>query len=345
MRFYGSVILVVCLSVLLQVPCTYAQRNYATSQTPWKSLGAEVKDPEFPVQFPNIDDHSRLRVNGLLQSAYQILHFPDVVKAITPVTIKLRWKSNLSVLASLKVEPVRNGTPVGGEIDLNPLFTLFASGDAVDWTLVPSSDYDGIKISLAGVATSADLEIYYAYYLDDPLYTVADPVCAGDPARLQISNFRSGYRYNLYTAPSGGSPIVFTSTTTLETPPINAETTFYVEADEGSKGAGISRRIPVTIRVRPRPALAAIPDQHLCAGESLNLSSLNPALETGSPGGTYEWLATDTGPALPSTTVSPAAGTVTYWVRYQADGCTDLKAVTIVTTPKPGPVVITFSQN
>ncbi|HEY0896859.1 MAG TPA: hypothetical protein VGE15_09940 [Sphingobacteriaceae bacterium] len=346
MRIHGSVLLVVCLSALLQGPYAYGQRNYATSQTSGKSLGAEIKDPEFPVRFPEIDDHSRLKVNGVHETAYQILHFPGLVSAYTPVTIRLRWKSDITLLGGLIVEPVKNGAPLSGASSQIPLLTLLSSRDEEEWTLVPSSDYDGIKITLSGgVLSSSEIEIYYAYYLDDPKFSVEDPVCAGGATQLQILNFQSGYRYNLYTAQSGGTPVEFTSTSTLKTPPVNVETTFYVEADEHSRGAGMSRRIPVTIRVRPKPVLAVIPDQHLCEGESLNLSSLNPPVQTGSTGGTYEWLTTDTGPALPSTTITPAAGTATYWVKYTADGCADLKTVTIVTAPKPNPITITLSTN
>ncbi len=347
MKTIGSLLLVVCISVLLPGFCAYGQRQYATQQTSGKTGGGEVKDPGDPVDFPDLTDPSRLKVNGLAETAYQVLKFPEGVEANTPVTIRLRWKSSVSLLGGLTVQPMMDGTPVPGGFSSGATLAVLQSGDEENVTLVPTANYNGVRISLAsGVLSSAEVEIYYAYYLADPVVNVVpNPVCQGERTQLQVLNTSPGLEYRLYTSETAAGYLIRSTNGIFITPPVNAETTFYVASAEGTSPSRVSRRIPVLVQIRPRPAIAAIPDRTVCEGEALDLDTLNPEVESGSTGGSYVWSLTFGGPPLLSNIITPFVGTSTYWVRYTANGCSDEKSVTVRTTPKPAPIIVSISTN
>ncbi len=72
----------------------------------------------------------------------------------------------------------------------------------------------------------------------------------------------------------------------------------------------VSTPVMVNVTVNENPVLAAIPAQQLCAGSTVTLADLNPALDAGSAGGTYVW--TDDA----NNTVTEATESGTYTVTY-----------------------------
>ncbi|SMC77525.1 Ig-like domain-containing protein [Pedobacter africanus] len=84
-----------------------------------------------------------------------------------------------------------------------------------------------------------------------PVLAASSAVCAGSPAVLAVSNPLPGTAYKWYTASTGGTSIfegpVFT------TPALNANTTYFVEAANGSCTSA-SRAI-AAVTVNPRPVL------------------------------------------------------------------------------------------
>lgn len=101
----------------------------------------------------------------------------------------------------------------------------------------------------------------------------------------------------------------------------------------GANGCVNSASTPVTINLQP--SLPAISPRSICLGQTVDLSSLNPADANGSTTGSYIWSATAGGAALSSTTVTPPLGNTTYYVRYTINGCFSDSNVLIVVHPKP----------
>ncbi|HEY0899779.1 MAG TPA: hypothetical protein VGD90_10620 [Sphingobacteriaceae bacterium] len=348
---YNFWILVVLVLVLWPGKYACAQRVYATKQTSFptnKEDNTEVKDPEHPISFPNRTDRSRIRVNGSFQTAYQILSFPQQIIGKTPITVRLKRKSDVSLLDIMFIEPMLGSNPQTPVYSGSTLVNLFKGSDENEITFIPDTEYDGIRIKLSTSLFSLDteVEVFYAFYLEPPqVATEPVTVCQGDPAELSVTNVQAGYTYRWYTTPTGGTPFVESSTGTCNTPPVSTPTTFYVEAVENNDTEAVSARVPVEVNVTPKPVLAAITDQYLCSGQVLNLSSLNPIDTNGSSSGTYQWSLSSGGQPLKFTTITPYAGTSTYWVRYTYNNCFDETSVRVITSPKPAPIMISISNN
>lgn len=243
--------------------------------------------------------------------------------------------------------------PMLGENQKTPAYTgptlmgLFGGTDEKEITIIPDAEYDGLQIYLSTglLSFNAEIEVYYAFFLSPPTVTTEPvTVCQGDPAELIVTNVQAGYTYRWYTTPTGGTPFVSSSTGTCITPPVSSPTKFYVEAVE-STGSGVSARVPIDVVVTPKPVLATIPDQFLCSGQMLNLSTLNPNDINGSSSGTYQWSLVAGGPPLIYTTISPSPGTSTYWVRYTHNNCMEYQSVIVKTNSAPTPITVSISNN
>jgi len=84
-----------------------------------------------------------------------------------------------------------------------------------------------------------------------------------------------------------------------------------------------------------QPSLASIPTQTICAGQAIDLNTLNPGDNNNVSNGTYVWSTTQGGTALQSTTVIPPTGNNTYWVRYSKNACYSDQSVVINVNPLP----------
>lgn len=346
-RTYLNLIVFFALTLMISSR-SYAQRVYATKQTSvpaTKTGGSEIKDQEKPVEFPRLDDHSKIEVKSTAGSAYQILSFDGIVEKNTPVRLRLRVRKGLSLLNTITIQAVNGTTAVSPGYQINNLAGLLVEDQEKEIILFPSQDYDGVQILTRALFADIEIEIFYAYYIAPPPISVNPVVvCKGDPAELSVSPIQAGYTYRWYTTPTGGSAFVSNSTGICITPPLSATTTFYVEALE-SLGGAVSARVPVEVQVKPSPALAVIPLQKLCEGESIDLTTLNPLDENGSTTGSYKWSLLQGGTALLSTTVTPFVGTATYWVRYTHNNCFDDATVSITTAAKPNPITFTLTKN
>lgn len=98
---------------------------------------------------------------------------------------------------------------------------------------------------------------------------------------------------------------------------------------------GCSNIASALVTINLQPALPPITSRSICLGQTVNLNSLNPADINGSTGGNYVWSTTAGGSVLPSTTVTPALGNTTYYVRYTINGCFSDSSVLVVVHPKP----------
>jgi len=344
---YNYCFLVVLVFILGQVRYACAQRVYAAFQTsfPATRVGStEVKDQDKPVTFPDLTDCSKIEVKDISGSAYQILSFPALVPKKTPVKLLLKVKKGLNVLNAITIQAVSGSAAVSPGYQINSLASLLTEDQAKEIILNPDQDFDGVQILARSLVADIEIETFYAFYLAPP-QVAAEPVtvCQGDPAELSVTNVQAGYTYKWYTTATGGSPFVSSTTGTCITPPVSSATKFYVEAVE-STGV-VSARVPVDVLVVPKPVLAAIPDQYLCSGQSLDLATLNPIDLNGSSSGTYQWSLIAGGPPLKFTTISPSSGTSTYWVRYTHNSCMEYQSVSVKTSSPPLPITVSISNN
>ncbi|WP_428328558.1 gliding motility-associated C-terminal domain-containing protein [Mucilaginibacter sp.] len=111
-------------------------------------------------------------------------------------------------------------------------------------------------------------------------------VCSGSIAMPAVSNTQSALTYNWYTAATGGTAI-FTGNT-YTTPALTANTTYYVDATNGSGCTSVSRTA-VNITVNPLPVVTA-QGNSTCPGTTTTLTA-----SSDDPFVTINWYASATG--------------------------------------------------
>lgn len=158
-------------------------------------------------------------------------------------------------------------------------------------------------------------------------------ICAGSTASLTASGSSGAYQW--YDSPSSVTPL--SSSTNYVTPPLNANTTYYVQAMNGTCAGP---RTAVTVTVNTIPANPTIVGASICSGNSATLTAT-------APGGTYVWWATPTGGTTPIGTgiaynTGTLTSTITYYVETTVNGCVSAgrTAVTVTVNPTPAAPVV-----
>jgi gliding motility-associated-like protein len=171
--------------------------------------------------------------------------------------------------------------------------------------------------------------------------------CSGASVALAISNPQSGFVYNWYAGPTGGSP-VFTGAN-VNTGALTSSVTYYAEAVSAT-GCISGTRTPVAINVNPIPVAPVVTAQGgsatptVCAGTSANLVATSTT-----PNVTFNWYTVATGGTPIYTgaayTTDPLTANTTYYVEAvtTAGTCTSTTRgsiqVTINTTTAAQPTV------
>jgi gliding motility-associated-like protein len=161
-------------------------------------------------------------------------------------------------------------------------------------------------------------------------------VCAGNAATLVVQNPVAGETYNWYSTASGGSAAG--SGTSFQTPILNSNATYYVEAVSGA-GCVQPTRNPATVTVNPTPATPAASGVAICPGAQATLNILTPI-----PGETYSWYAAASGgtPVATGTSYQTAALTATttyYFDAASASGCISTARGSVTVTVNPAPAI------
>jgi len=159
-------------------------------------------------------------------------------------------------------------------------------------------------------------------------------VCPGGVATLTITDAKAGITYNWYDSATKAN-LLFTGTSYV-TNAINTNTTYYIEAVNGSCPA--VSLATVQVNVVPPPAAPAIIKNPLetCANNAVTININNPQA-----GLTYNWYTTSTSGtpiATGSSYLTPAltAGTTYYAEAVNAGGCASPRTtVDIVVDPQP----------
>lgn len=157
-------------------------------------------------------------------------------------------------------------------------------------------------------------------------------ICAGTTASLTASGSSGSYQW--YDAASGGNLLAPSATYT--TVPLNSNTTYYVQAMNGSCAGP---RTAVTVTVNGIPDNPTIVGASICSGNSATLTAT-------APGGTYVWWDSPSDGASFGSGIAYNTGTLntttTYYVETTVNGCKSAgrTAVTVTVNPTPtAPVV------
>ncbi|MFT3908894.1 MAG: gliding motility-associated C-terminal domain-containing protein [Ferruginibacter sp.] len=143
-------------------------------------------------------------------------------------------------------------------------------------------------------------------------------LCTTNIATLTVQNPVAGYTYNWYAAATGGA--VLASGTSFTTPALSANTTYYVEAVNGTC---LSVRTAATVTLGGAAAPVLV-DTTICSGTTSTITIQNQ-----NAGYTYNWYNAATGGSVLATGTSlttPAlTSPATYYVEAVSDACTSVR--------------------
>ncbi|WP_126245856.1 Ig-like domain-containing protein [Chitinophaga rhizosphaerae] len=162
-------------------------------------------------------------------------------------------------------------------------------------------------------------------------------ICAGNNAVLKARPSDPSLTIRWFAAASGGTPLSLDSVFT--TPALSANTTYYVEAYNGTCGSATRTSVTVTVSTAPPAPVLEADSVGICAGANATLRVTAPAA-----GVVYRWYTTLTGgtPVFEGATFTTPAlnGTTIYYVEAirSAGGCPNAggrvsATVTVGTTP------------
>ncbi|GAA4339804.1 hypothetical protein GCM10023149_50760 [Mucilaginibacter gynuensis] len=170
-------------------------------------------------------------------------------------------------------------------------------------------------------------------------------ICAGQTATFTAQAV-TGVTFTWFTAPTGGTPI-FTGTQ-FTTAALNANASYYVEANSGSCGSASRTKVNAVVNPTPANPVVTAASSSIQAGQTATLNVTNAQANT-----TYNWY-TSANAATPihtgTTFTTPALFTnTTYYVgAANATGCTSVSRtpVTIsVTIDNNSPCVFAKEQS
>lgn len=165
-------------------------------------------------------------------------------------------------------------------------------------------------------------------------------VCAGNSATLAIQNPQAGITYTWYDAATAGN-LLF-SGTSVTTPALTNNVTYYVEAANGSCGSTTRTQTTVVVNARPATPVVSGNGAPICSGTSAVLTVTNAAA-----GLTYNWYTAQSGGTLLTTgssyTTPQLTASATYYVEVTNGTCTGTAraAVDVTVTQAPSAPVIT----
>jgi len=164
--------------------------------------------------------------------------------------------------------------------------------------------------------------------------------CTGSPATLSVANPQAGINYNWYDS-AAKTNLLFTGAS-YTTGAITANTTFYVDAENGSCASPSVASVQVNITLPPSAPVVINNNPTICSGSAITLSISNPQT-----GFSYNWYTVATGgtPAFTATTsitIDNFTTSTSYFVEaVNANGCisptrteTDITVVPLPSAPQ-----------
>lgn len=157
-------------------------------------------------------------------------------------------------------------------------------------------------------------------------------ICAGSTASLTATGSSGSYQW--YNTPSSGT--LLSSSSNFVTPALNTNTTYYVQAMNGTCAGP---RTAVNVTVNSIPSNPTIAGASICSGNGTTLTAT-------APGGTYEWWTASSGGTSLGTGIAFNTGVLTnttiYYVETTVNGCKSAgrTAVTVTVNPTPAAPVV-----
>ncbi len=282
----------------------------------------------------------------------QVTSAAGCVSARTPVTIK--------------VDPILN-VPVANDITTcfgtSALLTASGSGGTLQWF---SSATSTTVLASGNSFNTPVLKNSTTYYVDvtnggcssprAAVMAIVNPIveaptaaglltCSGSVVALTATSLGNG-SYAWYDAAQGGN--LLASTATFVTPPINSNTTFYVQT---TVNGCTSARAPVVVSVLPVPATPLTYGTTVCTDNQIFTASgvticsggqalLMAKLDVAESNNWYEWYDAPTGGNLLTSDhlyiTPPLTTTTTYYVQNVLNGCISARKPITVTVTPPG---------
>ncbi len=260
---------------------------------------------------------STINVPLSLLGAYasQTIAFSDLGMAGDTVVVKVSTPAGIlsaGVLDQLQIASFNGAAYNNDRINLsNNLIRVqvLAGGNEALVKFVPAAAYDRVEIRLSSAVAYVltSLNVFYASkQVETPVLAATTVnICAGSTGTLTVSNARAGVTYKWYTTATGGTA-VFTGAS-FTTGPLNATTTYYVEASRASNNCVNPNRVAATVNVTPAPPVPVLAanNAQICAGDNATLNVTNAG------GATVRWYDAATGGNLlftgASITVSPVS--------------------------------------
>jgi gliding motility-associated-like protein len=154
-------------------------------------------------------------------------------------------------------------------------------------------------------------------------------VCSGSPATLSVNNLQAGVTYNWYGS-TGSTPLATNNNGVFVTPPVTAQTVFYVEAVSGT---AVSSRTAVTVSVNPPATLATVTTNN----QVINAGQTTTLIATADAGNTIAWFDAATNGTQVGTgssfTTPVLNATTTYYVQTtNSNGCVSASRVPVTVT-------------
>ncbi|WP_428229214.1 hypothetical protein [Flavobacterium sp.] len=269
-------------------------------------------------------------VNGWIQ---QTLQFNNPGKAGDIVDVLLALPggiADLSLLGTVSLATYNGATYNNDRVFINnSLVTLqLLSGNQFKASIVAGANFDRVEIRLGGAVTVlTNLDIYQATYrYKAPTISGNATICSGQTATL-TSSAALGETIKWYDALTGGN--LLSSTATLTTPALTANTTYYVEVTRN--GCVNSERNPVLVTVNNPvvPSAISVVPLNLCSGQSTTITIQSPVAGT-----TYRWYdAASAGTLLftgTSYTTPNLSASTTYYIEAGIGSCSSATRTPVV---------------
>jgi gliding motility-associated-like protein len=273
--------------------------------------------------------------------------------------VELSYNPLVSAISSLRIYGAQvifpDPTLVSGNQTICSGSTASLSATALGGTTLTwySAETGGSVLQTGGTFTTPALTATTTYYIEvskngcanpvrvpvtvtvtpavaNPVVATIVPVCTGATGVLSVNNPQTGITYRWYTTATGGTP-VFTGETFV-TPALTANTTYYLEAANGSCTS--ASRTAATIPVNPRPVLPQIQAAATTVnqGQSATLTA-----SSSEPNVTFNWFTTPDGttPVFTGATyvTPPLFATSTYYAEaVSVLGCASSSRVQLSVT-------------
>ncbi|MDN5284713.1 MAG: gliding motility-associated C-terminal protein [Mucilaginibacter sp.] len=261
----------------------------------------------------------------------------DIIKLSLQTPVSL---ADVSLLGSITVG-VYNGTT---EVATYPLSSslltlkLLGAGNRYAVYVPATAAYDRVVVTLkSGAATLlTSLNVFYAIqqYPSPVFDPVAPEVCKGSTATINITTpSPANGTFTWFTTPTGGSSVG--TGTPFTTPPLTANTTYYVEYSRGSCISPVRKAVQVIVDDAPVKPVVTPPSAAITAGQTATFTATVP----NNPNATINWYTSPTGGTLVGTgspfTTPVLTTTTTYYAESALGSCVspDRTAVIITVTP------------